>query len=43
MSIEKAQQEETFKELISIIGINGGKVPYGGLDKIVKTYNQKWF
>ncbi len=39
-SIEKAQQGEAFKELISLMGANGGKVPYGGLDKIVKTYNQ---
>jgi hypothetical protein len=42
-SIEKAQQEEAFKELIGLMGANGGKVPYGGLDKIVKTYNQNGF
>jgi hypothetical protein len=42
-SIEKAQQEEAFKELISLMGANGGKVPFGGLDNIVKTYNQNGF
>jgi hypothetical protein len=42
-SIEKAQQEEAFKELISLMGGKGRKVPYGGLDKIVKTYNQNGF
>jgi hypothetical protein len=28
-SIEKAQQEEAFREMIKIIGNNGGKMPYG--------------
>jgi hypothetical protein len=39
----KTQQQEAFKELISMIGANGGKVPYGGLDKMVKAYNQNGF
>jgi hypothetical protein len=42
-SIEKAQQQEAFKELLSLMGANGGKVPYGGLDKIVKSYNKNGF
>ncbi len=28
-SYEKAQQEEAFKELLKLIGANGGKLPYG--------------
>jgi hypothetical protein len=35
-SIEKAQQEEAFKEMIKIIGNNGGKMPYGEVDKLKK-------
>jgi hypothetical protein len=27
-SIENAQQEEAFKELVKLIGANGGKLPY---------------
>ena len=34
-SIEKAQQEEAFKEFVAIIGANGGKIPYGAVDKLV--------
>ena len=33
-SIEKAQQEEAFKEMVKIIGNNGGKMPYGEVDKL---------
>jgi hypothetical protein len=35
-SIEKAQQEEAFKEMLKLIGNNGGKMPYGEVDKLVK-------
>ena len=35
-SIEKAQQEEALKELLKIMANNGGKVPYGEVDKLVK-------
>jgi len=41
--IEKAQQEEAFRELLQIIGANGGKVPYRAIDKLVKTYHSKGF
>jgi hypothetical protein len=42
-SYEKAQQEEAFKELLTIIGANGGKVPYGAMDKLVKKFNSNGF
>ncbi len=42
-SIEKAQQEEAFKEMVKIIGNNGGKMPYGEVDKLVKNYNKNGF
>jgi hypothetical protein len=35
---EKAQQEEDFKELLQIIGANGGKIPYGAVNKLLKKY-----
>jgi hypothetical protein len=35
---EKAQQEEAFKELLTVIGVHGGKLPYGAMDKLVKKY-----
>jgi hypothetical protein len=41
--LEKAQQEEAFRELLILIGANGGKIPYGGVDKLVKTYNKNGF
>jgi hypothetical protein len=41
--MEKAQQEEALKELIKTMGKNGGKAPYGAVDKIVKTYNSNGF
>jgi hypothetical protein len=41
--LEKAQQEEAFRELLTLIGANGGKIPYGGVDKLVKTYNKNGF
>jgi hypothetical protein len=40
---EKAQQEEAFRELLVIMGANGGKVPYGAVDKLVKTYHSNGF
>jgi hypothetical protein len=36
-SIDKAQQEEAFQELIKLIGFNGGKVPYGLVNKLVSN------
>ena len=42
-SYEKTQQEEAFKELLTIIGANGGKVPYGAMDKLVKKFNSNGF
>jgi len=42
-SIEKAQQEEALKELLKIMANNGGKVPYGEVDKLVKNYNSNGF
>ena len=42
-SIEKAQQEEAFKEMIQIIGKNGGTMPYGEVYRIVKGYNKNGF
>ncbi len=33
-SIEKAQQEEAFKELIKAMASNGGKANYGAIKKI---------
>ncbi len=38
-SYEKAQQEEAFKELLTLMGADGGKVPYGAMDKLVKKFN----
>jgi hypothetical protein len=35
---EKAQQEEAFKVLLQIIGANGGKIPYGAVNKLLKKY-----
>jgi hypothetical protein len=42
-SMEKARQKEALKELIKMMEKNGGKAPYGTVDKIVKTYNSKGF
>jgi len=42
-SIEKAQQEEAFKEFVALIGANGGKVPYGAVDNLVKVYHKNGF
>ena len=36
-SYEKAQQEEAFKELLKLIGANGGKLPCGSMDKLIKN------
>jgi hypothetical protein len=41
--LEKAQQEEAFKELLKLIGANGGKIPCGSVEKLVKTYNNNGF
>ena len=40
---EKAQQEEAFKELLFMIGANGGKLPYGAMDKLKKKYQANGF
>ena len=42
-SIEKAQQEEAFKELIKAMASNGGKADYGAIKKIVKAYQSNGF
>jgi hypothetical protein len=42
-SIAKAQQDEPFKELLTIIGKNGGKLPYGEMNKLVSNYNKNGF
>jgi len=41
--LEKAQQEEAIRELLSIMGDNGGRIPYGAVDKLVKTYHKNGF
>ena len=41
--LEKVQQEEAFRELLSIMGANGGKIPYGAVDKLVKTYHSNGY
>jgi hypothetical protein len=41
--LEKVQQEEAFQELLAIMGANGGKIPYGAVDKLVKTYHSNGF
>jgi hypothetical protein len=40
---EKAQQEEAFKELLQIIGANGGKIPYGAVNKLLDKYKSNGF
>jgi hypothetical protein len=40
---EKAQQEVAFKELLQIIGANGGKIPYGAVNKLLKKYKSNGF
>ncbi len=42
-SYEKAQQEESLKELLQLIGANGGKAPYGAVNNLVKKYNTNGF
>jgi hypothetical protein len=42
-SIEKAQQEEAFKELIKAMASNGGKANYGAIKKIGKAYQSNGF
>jgi hypothetical protein len=42
-SYEKAQQEEALKELLQLIGANGGKAPYGAIDNLVKKYHLNGF
>lgn len=42
-SYEKAQQEEAFKEFLQLIGTNGGKVPYGGVNKLIKKFKSNGF
>ncbi len=42
-SIEKAQQEEAWKELLKIMANNRGKVPYGKVDRLDKNYNSNGF
>jgi hypothetical protein len=40
---EKAQQEEAFKELLQIIRANGGKIPYGAVNKLLDKYKSNGF
>jgi len=40
---EKAQQEEAFKELLFMMGANGGKLAYGAMDKLIKKYQANGF
>jgi hypothetical protein len=42
-SIAKAEQDEAFKELLGIIANNGGKLPYGAMNKLVSSYNKNGF
>jgi len=42
-SIAKAEQDEAFKELLNIMGKNGGKIPYGAMNKLVSNYNKNGF
>ena len=36
----RTEQEEAFKEMIKVIGANGGRVRYGEVDRIVKAYQE---
>ncbi len=40
-SYEKAQQEEALKELLQLIGANGGKAPYGAVDNGFKAVTRQ--
>jgi hypothetical protein len=42
-SIDKAQQEEAFKELVKLIGAHGGKLPYGTVNKLVSNYKKNGY
>ena len=42
-SYGRAQQQEAFKELLKLMGANGGKLLYGAMDKLVKTFNKNGF
>jgi hypothetical protein len=42
-SYNRVQQEEAFKELLKLLGANGGKLPYGAMENLVKTYNKNGF
>jgi hypothetical protein len=37
--IDNAQQEEAFQEFLNLLGANGGKVPYGAVNLLVKSYH----
>jgi hypothetical protein len=41
--MRKLSREEAFKRLLIIIGVNGGKLPYGAMDKLVKIYQGNVF
>ena len=41
--MENAQQEEAFCEFLKLLGANGGKMPYGAVDKLVRSYNANGF
>ncbi len=42
-SYEKDEKEEALKELLQLIGANGGKAPYGAVNKLVKKYHTNGF
>jgi hypothetical protein len=41
--MENAQQEEAFREFLKLLGVNGGKMPYGAVNKLVHSYNANGF
>jgi hypothetical protein len=41
--MENAPQEEAFHEFLKSLGANGGKMPYGVVNKLVCSYNAKCF
>ena len=42
-SMENAQQEEVFHEFLMLLWANGGKMPYGAVNKLVRPYNAYGF
>ncbi len=42
-SYGRAQQQETFKELLKLMGANVGNLPYSVMDNLAKTCNRYGF